>query len=402
MKSIVVPKFNIAGRSFELSVPSSKSIANRALILAALTNGTTRLRGDFEAEDIQLMIGGLKKMGIRVISGVRGIKIINDLGWRKNTKNVKLFLGNSGTSIRFLTSLMCFRSGNTVLTGKPRMLERPIADLVDALRQAGAKIEYLGRPGYPPLRVIGQGCLKGGRVAIKADTSSQFLSSLILVSSACEKPIRFSVAGKRISKPYIDMTKAMTKKWRPGSEFVVEGDASAAVYWWALGFLHDCTITVKNIPKNSIQGDVKFLNVLKTLRALPAVPTLRTFDMNDMPDAALMLMAIAPFMKFPIRIMNVGSLRVKETDRIEAMATELRKVGVKVKTGRDWIEIHPLAHLKGGIIRMRTYDDHRIAMSMAILGTRLGNFEILDPDCVKKTYPGFWKKLKAFNKKPRR
>ena len=397
MKPILVPRLSLKGKSFQIAVPSSKSLANRALILSALTRGVTRLIGNFDAEDIQLMMDGLRKIGVKIVGNVR---IENDLKWRKNTKGLKLFLGNSGTSIRFLTALACLRKGETILTGKPRLLERAIEDLVDALRQIGAEIEYLGRDGYPPLLVKGRGVLKGGKVRVKADVSSQFLTSLLLIGSACDQPLDIQIAGKRISRPYVQMTVRMVKQWRPNSVVEVEGDASAAVYWWALGFLHDCKVTVKNIPKNSLQGDARFLGTLQLLGSHRSLQTL-TIDMNDMPDASLMLMALAPCLKFPVRIVNIGSLRVKETDRIEAMSTELKKVGARVKTGRDWVQVYPLTPLKGGIVRVHTYDDHRIAMSMAILGTKLGHLRILDPDCVKKTYPGFWKELMKFTH-PRR
>lgn len=395
MKSILVPQLNLKGRSFQVTVPSSKSIANRALILAAQSKGTFRLVGDFGAEDIQLMVEALQKLGIKIHQRKDGLVVDNDLSWREKSKSLRLFLGNSGTSIRFLASLVCLRSGKTVLTGKQRMKQRPIKDLVDALRQLGAQVRYLEQDGYPPLEVIGSGCLNGGKVKMKAQISSQFLTSLLLIEPSLEGKLRLRVSGKTISQPYVDMTRAMVRKWKSGEDFTVEGDASAAVYWWALGYLHGVRVTILNVSKKSLQGDVRFLQLLRQLKAHRS-NSLFTIDMNDMPDASLMLMAMIPVLRFPVKITGIGSLRVKETDRIAAMAAELGKIGVKVLVGKDWIKVRPLDLAKihsSRPIRIKTYDDHRIAMSFAILGTRLGNLEILDPDCVQKTYPNFWRDL---------
>jgi|CXWL01.1.fsa_nt_gi 3-phosphoshikimate 1-carboxyvinyltransferase len=389
MKDFKVTRLNLIGKSFAVTVPASKSMANRALILASLRKGKTTLKGDFAAEDIQIMVNALRKIGITIVESSLGLRITNDLSWRRNPQPLKLDIGNSGTSIRFLTSLVCLRNGSTILTGKPRMMQRPIGDLVDALRQMGAEIQYLGEDGFPPLKVIGHGGLRGGRVLVKADTSSQFLTSLLLVGSQCEQKLVLKVPGKAISQPYIAMTKSMIKHFDTQRNFQIEGDASAAVYWWALAFLQGAKVTVTNLPKRSLQGDAKFLRVLSSLKGTRE----RTIDMNDMPDASMMLMAMAPLLAFPIRITNIASLRVKETDRIAAMATELTKLGVKLKTGKDWIKIWPAIRESSTITKIHTYDDHRVAMSMAILGTVLGNLEILDPDCVNKTYPEFWKEL---------
>lgn len=399
MKSIHIPQLHLKGRSFRITVPSSKSMANRALILAALSKGKFKLIGDFEAEDIQLMIGALQNLGIKVDRRKDCLVIDNDLRWREKHNRLRLFLGNSGTSLRFLTSLVCLRRAETVLTGKQRMKERPIKDLVDTLRQLGAEVRYLEKDGYPPLEVIGAGSLRGGKVKMKAQVSSQFLTSLLLIEPALEAKLQIALSGKVISRPYVDMTSAMVRAWKSGRDFSVEGDASAAVYWWALGYLHGARVTISNVPQKSLQGDVKFLGLLRRLKAYKAQKTL-VLDMNDMPDASLMLMAIAPLLKFPVNITGIGSLRVKETDRIEAMAQELQKLGVRVVVGKDWMKAWPvdLQRFDGSRrIVIDTYDDHRIAMSFAILGTRLGNLDILDPDCVQKTYPNFWRDLRKFS-----
>ena len=413
MKSIVVPKLDLKGKRFDVVVPASKSLANRALILAALSKGEFQLKGDFEAEDIQIMIGALGEMGIHVETignqGTIGIRIQNDLGWMEDDRELELFLGNSGTSIRFLTSLVLFRKGSTILTGKDRMKERPIKDLVDALVQVGAEIEYLEKEGFPPLKVCGLKDRSGGLLKVRGDASSQFLTSLLLIGSQFERGLEIQLEGLLISQPYIEMTLDLMRKWdisvqrgvegfrvfpQPliGMDFEVEGDASAATYWWALEYLQGCVINVQNVQNDSKQGDVQFKKVLNMLSNCTDAFEI---DMNDMPDAAMTLMAVAPFHAAPVTIKNVASLRVKQTDRIEAMAKELVKCGVSIDSGVDWVKIRPFlkSDYSTSLVSIETYDDHRVAMSMAVFGSMIGNIEILDPDCVKKTYPGFWDDL---------
>ncbi|MGE3340860.1 MAG: 3-phosphoshikimate 1-carboxyvinyltransferase [Candidatus Altimarinota bacterium] len=419
LKSILVPRLDLYGRTFDIVVPSSKSLANRALILAALSRGEFELRGDFEAEDIQIMMGALREIGVGVgtietIRTIGTIGIRNDLSWMNDGRDLELFLGNSGTSIRFLTSLVLFRKGKTILTGKERMKERPIRDLVDALRQIGAEIEYLDQEGFPPLRVSGLTDLTGRVIKIRGDVSSQFLTSLLLVGSAFRENVEVLIDGPLISQPYVEMTLDLLRKWDVtlqrgaegfrtmpqqlmGADMVIEGDASAATYWWALEYLHQCVINVKNVQNDSKQGDVQFKKVLNMLSNCTGEFEI---DMNDMPDAAMTLMAVAPFHVASVTIRNIGSLRVKETDRIEAMANELRKCGVVVETGEDWVRVMGVGRLgnrgrlgDGGVVQIETYDDHRIAMSMAVFGTMVGGLEILESDCVGKTYPHFWDDL---------
>ncbi|MDP2690842.1 MAG: 3-phosphoshikimate 1-carboxyvinyltransferase [bacterium] len=419
-----VPKLNLRRERIEITVPSSKSMANRALILSALSAGSFRVDGDFLADDIQIMIQSLQKLGIAVESDERGLRFQNDLSWRENSEEIELFLGNSGTSMRFLSALVTLRKGITILTGKERMKERPIGDLVNALRDLGVEVEYLEKEGYPPLRVVGRGSVPGGSIQMKGDVSSQFLSALLLAGSAFDEGLEIELEGELISKPYVEMTMRMIEEWGmknekwkmkngklrmkvspvsfQGHDYQVEGDASAAVYWWALGFLQNAEVIVRNVPDDSVQGDVGFRQLLKKVET-GLKPVSTRLDMSDMPDASLMLMAIAPMLMFPIRIEGIASLRIKETDRIEAMVTELRKLGGRVETGEDWIMIYPMDLDKYQVlqnVQIDTYDDHRVAMSMAILGTRLGNLEILDRDCVNKTYPGFWEELERISKNP--
>lgn len=410
MKSLIIPKLDLKGKNFQVEVPSSKSLANRALVLAALSRGSFQLRGDFEAEDVQFMIGALQVLGVRVERTNDGVCFENDLKWMDDERELELFLGNSGTALRFLTSLALLRKGSTVLTGVDRMKQRPIGDLINALQQLGAEIEYLELEGFPPLRVQGLKEKKGGRVSIRGDVSSQFLSSILLVASAFEGEVDMALEGKLVSKPYVEMTIDLMRRWDIsvqyssegfrvfptqlyGMDFEVEGDASAATYWWALEFLHDCVINVLNVQNVSKQGDTQFRRVLNMLKTTQGPFQI---DMNDMPDAALTLMAVAPFHHSEVLIKNIGNLRVKESDRIEAMRVELMKCGVEVEAGGDWVRTHPLAPslLERGRVSIETYDDHRVVMSMAVFGTMVGGLEILGAECVTKSYPRFWEHLK--------
>jgi len=412
VESILIPKLSLQGKKFELKVPSSKSLANRALVLAALSRGVFQLHGDFEAEDIQLMLKALQALGVQAVRMKKGTVFKNDLAWMDDERDLELFLGNAGTALRFLTSLVLFRKGKTVVTGNERMQHRPIGDLVDALRQLGAEIDYLKSEGYPPLVVHGLKRKSGGLVRIKGNMSSQFVSSLLLVASAFEEPLEIVLEGKLVSRPYVEMTIDLLRRWDisvqystegfrvfpqqlVGMDAVIEGDASAATYWWALEYLHGCVINVLNVQNDSKQGDMQFQKVLNMLKTSSGPFQI---DMNDMPDAALTLMALAPFHHSEIVIKNIGNLRVKESDRIEAMSTELRKCGVQVEVEEDWIRIGRLRNTRRlGIregIKIETYGDHRIAMSMAVFATMLGDLEIMDPDCVGKTYSKFWNHLK--------
>lgn len=383
-----VPKLDLKGKSFDMTLPASKSIANRALILSAQSEGEFRVDGDLAADDIQIMITALKELGVKIEADENGAFFKNDLSWMNAEEEIELDLQNSGTSIRFLTSLVTLRKGSTVLTGKQRMKERPIGDLVDALRSLNVEIEYLEKDGYPPLKVKGIGEEIGKSVKVKGSTSSQFISSLMLIGCNVE------LEGELVSRPYVDLTGRMIDDWKPGEDYPVEGDASAAVYWWALAFLHNCRVNITNLPADTMQADAKFENVLAYLKlGDPCCDDGFDIFMGHMPDASLMLMALAPLLPLPIRISGLSTLRVKETDRIEAMATELKKVGLKLETGDDWMMIYPLENPDVQEVQIDTYDDHRIAMSIAILGTKLGHLQIKDPDCVAKTFPGFWDEL---------
>ena len=404
MEFVDIPRLDIGGRQFEITVPSSKSLANRMLVLSAQIQGQFRLKGDFEAEDIQLMIDALRLLGIGIIQEAEGLFLKNDCSWKGQADERELFLGNSGTSVRFLAALMALRSGKMVLTGKPRMKERPIGDLVEALRQLGAEIDYLELTGFPPLMVKGFSEQASSQLSLKGSVSSQYTTALMLLAPSLNQGLELSFEGEVISWPYVSMTAQLLRQYgvevdlvektrvivKPhvmeAVDRVVEGDASAATYWWALEKLHGARISVSNVSSESLQGDVQFYQIVHDWFDTDEVE----IDLNDLPDASLTLMAIAPYRHCATRIVNVASLRVKETDRLEAMATELRKAGVEVDLGPDWIQIEPMGLMGETLVECETYDDHRIAMSMAVFGSKRGNVRILDPECVAKSYPGFW------------
>lgn len=408
MKHLSIPRYEGQKRSFEIQLPSSKSLANRVLILAAQAEGEFVLRGDFEAEDVQLMIDALRNLGIEIRDTEQGLQVKNDLSWKKNSNHLQLFLGNSGTCVRFLSALVPLRSGTTTLAGKQRMTERPIVDLCEALSQVGVDVVFLEKEGYPPhsLQMHEQ---SQKHLSIAGDVSSQYLTALLLSAPSYPLGMDIALSTALISQPYIALTLDLLDQWRilvheekdcyrilpqkiEGRDFLVEGDASAAVYWWAFAFLHGTDVTFTNLDSSTNQGDGRFPEYLRKLSSHDS--GLLVLDMNDLPDASLMMMALAPCLSFPLRIENIASLRVKETDRIGAMSTELRKCGVGVDTGEDWIQITPRGSVTSEKhIVIQTYDDHRIAMSFAILSTVLGNITLEDPDCVQKSYPKFWRDL---------
>lgn len=403
IETYAVPKLDIEGKEFSLRVPSSKSLANRMLVLSAQCVGEFSLKGDFQAEDIQLMISALRTLGVEIQEREDGLRIKNDRAWMSNTDDLELYLGNSGTSVRFLSALVSLRPGATVLTGKDRMKERPIGALVDTLRELGVSIDYLENDGYPPLRIHGNPDLSGGQVEIDGSASSQFATALMLISPSLSKGLELNFRGELISRPYLEMTAGLLQQYGvdsmvldqsaripagglEGKDREVEGDASAATYWWALSALHGAEIEIVNVPDESLQGDVQFVQIVNNwFSSSEAV-----IDMNDLPDASLTLMAMAPFRSCPTRIENIASLRVKETDRIEAMHQELSKCGATVLSGDDWIEIQPQHIFPQDLVEIETYDDHRIAMSMAVYGSMNGQLLIKEPDCVAKSYPKFW------------
>ena len=395
-------------------LPGSKSISNRVLLLAALAQGETEIGGLLDADDTRVMRSALAELGVQF----REIRIVGVAG-PFPAKKADLFLGNAGTALRPLTAALAFCGGEYRLSGVPRMHERPIGDLVDALRGIGARIEYLAKPGFPPL-AIRPGKIDCESVKVRGDASSQFLTALLMALPLTGKPARIEVLGELISRPYVEITLNVMRRfgidvqregWRrfevPASRYrsagriMVEGDASSASYFLAAGALGGGPVRVEGVGRDSIQGDVRFTEVLErmgakvsfydeAIEASGARDRLQAFDMdfNHIPDAAMTAAVMALFADAPSTLRNIASWRVKETDRLAAMATELRKLGATVDEGADSLRIVP-AKLRGGVA-IDTYDDHRMAMSFSLVALGGVPVTINDPGCVAKTFPDYF------------
>ncbi len=419
-------------RSFavRIQVPGSKSITNRALILAALGSKERRreLLGCLHSEDTEVMIAALRQLGFSVeIHGTGSEEVVSvqrGEGPLIPATSASLHLANSGTSIRFLTALVSLGTGTYRLDGIARMRERPIEDLLTALRQLGIQASSEAGTGCPPVRVEGGGW-KGGQVRIRANVSSQFLSALLLVAPFAPADTELILDGTLVSEPYVRMTVQMMRQWglaveeRPGayhirgqqtpaanvsSRYRIEPDASGASYFFAAAAITGSRVTIPGLDASSLQGDLRFVEVLRAMgcqvtqeagattvqgQALQGVDV----DMNDISDTVMTLGAVACFAQGPTTIRNVAHIRHKETDRLVALATELRRVGAQVEERADGLTITP-APLHGA--RIETYNDHRMAMSLALVGLRVPGIVIKNPGCVSKTYPAFfsdWQQL---------
>ena len=409
-------------------LPGSKSISNRCLLLAALARGSTTLRGVLDADDTRVMREALTALGIRLThlgnaGGGSDDWQVEGAGGVFPVKRAELFLGNAGTAIRPLTAALALSGGEYTVRGVPRMHERPIGDLVDALREAGAAIDCTQNEGYPPL-AIHPATLREAPIRVRGDVSSQFLTALLMALPLTGRPSTIEVVGELISKPYIEITLKLMQRfglqvqrddWRrfrvpPGpytapGELHVEGDASGASYFLAAGLLGGGPVRVEGVDAGSIQGDIAFADELRKLGAtITSGPgwleasgngSVRAFDadFNHIPDAAMTLAVAALRADGPCRLRDIGSWRVKETDRIHAMATELRKVGATVEEGEDWLRITPPANMDFAAID--TYDDHRMAMCFSLVALMGSPVRINDPGCTAKTYPGYWDDLRA-------
>ena len=398
-----------------IALPGSKSISNRALLLAALAEGDTDVVGLLDADDTRVMREALAALGVR-FDGSR----VHGVGGVFPVKRADLFLGNAGTAIRPLTAALAFSRGEYRVSGVPRMHERPIGDLVDALRGLGASIDYLERDGYPPLAIHPAVIATRGVVRVRGDVSSQFLTALLLAIPLLHEGVQIEVDGELISRPYVEITLNVMQRfgvrvarhgWRafgvhPASRYVspgrvfVEGDASAASYFLAAGAIGGGPVRVEGVGRDSIQGDVRFVDVLEKAGARVALGDtwiecasgggIAPFDLdlNHIPDAAMTAAVLALFATGTSTIRNVASWRVKETDRLAAMATELRKLGAAVEEGADYLRITPGTIIPDATIE--TYDDHRMAMSFSLVCLAGVPVRINDPKCVAKTYPGFF------------
>jgi 3-phosphoshikimate 1-carboxyvinyltransferase len=404
---------------FVFTPPPSKSHTNRALVLAALTDGISVIENYAICEDTIYMIRSLRKLGVKIIQNENELIVLGK-GGNFNKKKVTLFCGNAGTTFRFLTALSIFNNGEVTLTGSKRMLERPIGELVDALNQLNVKIE--SNNGYPPVKVYG-GSFNPKPIKINAKKSSQFLSALLLIMPVLGKDFSIELEDELPSLPYVKMTIQTLKdfgvkvqhsefkkffisenlKLKP-AKIIIESDASSATYFLGSAAVLRKSIIVNGLRKNTTQADIKFVKVLqrmgcdvkwdknsiklkgKKLRGI-------SVDMNEAPDSVPALAVVSLFAEGRTLIKNIENLRYKESDRIQALANELSKLGAKIRTGKDFIEINPVKEYKPAVIE--TYNDHRIAMSFAIAQLKIPKIKIKNPECVKKSFPDFWQE---FNK----
>jgi len=419
-----------------VALPGSKSISNRVLLLSALAKGTTTLKGLLGADDTQVMRAALKTLGVN-IDETDGGCVVQGCSGRLPNQQADLFMGNAGTAIRPLTAALAILGGDYRLHGVPRMHERPIGDLVDGLRMVGAQVAYEQQEGYPPLR-ISQGQIRTNElIKVRGDVSSQFLTALLMsLPLVAKNEISIEVIGELISKPYIDITLKLMKRfgvdvrndnWQkfyipanegqpyssPGALYV-EGDASSASYFLAAGAISKGPVRVTGVGRNSIQGDVAFADALNQMGAnvmagddwieVRGVDTpsgkLQGIELNCLaiPDAAMTLAVAALFAEGPTKLTGIASWKVKETDRIAAMAQELRKVGAIVDAGDDYIQITPPKHWKSPAQGIDTYDDHRMAMCFSLAALGPLRIRINDPACVAKTFPEYFKEFSQIAK----
>ena len=404
-----------------MQLPGSKSISNRTLLLAALANGTTEIKGLLASDDTDRMLEALAILGIH-LSKKDDSFFVQGCNGNFPNKQADLFLGNAGTAFRPLTASLAFSNGHYHLHGVPRMHERPIGDLVNALQAAGADVQYLANAGFPPLQISPANLDVNKPLQIRGDVSSQFLTALLMALPLTAQQASVEVVGELISKPYIEITLNLMAKFgvhvqRDGwqrftipanSQYTspkiiyVEGDASSASYFLAAGVIAG-SLEVKGIDASSIQGDVKFVEALRLMGGVmtygenkitaskPDMPRLKAIDIdcNHIPDAAMTLAILALFADGTTTLRNIASWRVKETDRLIAMATELRKVGATVIEGEDYITIRPPKQLTPNAT-IDTYDDHRMAMCFSLVSLGGVPITINDPTCVAKTFPRYF------------
>jgi 3-phosphoshikimate 1-carboxyvinyltransferase len=412
-------------------VPGSKSLTNRALLIASLANGTTRLTNALFSDDSRYFAKALQTLGFDVqLDEANRAMTVTGLGGKIPANKVELFIGNAGTAARFLSAFLTLGNGEYILDGESRMRERPVGDLVDSLTQLGANISPLAlgeRDGVreicPPVKITAAG-LPGGRTTVAGDISSQFLSALLMIAPYAQSPIEITVSTELNSKPYVDMTIAIMKdfgveierdnyklfsvhpnSYSPLPNYSIESDASAASYFFAAPAICGGTVRVENISRNSKQGDVAFLDVLKQMGCqvtegdnfieVAGAESLNGIDvdMRDIPDTAQTLAAVAPFASSPTRIRGIASARVKETDRVHATCTELARLGVSVEEHEDGMTIYPVEKTRPASIQ--TYNDHRMAMAFSLIGLRFDGVAIENPSCVSKTFPNYFEVLEG-------
>ncbi|MBT5830568.1 MAG: 3-phosphoshikimate 1-carboxyvinyltransferase [Candidatus Latescibacteria bacterium] len=403
-----------------ITVPGSKSITNRALLIAAMSEGESRLTGALFSDDTRYMAAALGKLGIDVVAKEDDASfVVSGTGGNIPAQQAELFVGNSGTTARFLSAFLGLGQGTFVVDGNERMRERPIQDLVDGLRPIGVRAQCEGKDNVcPPVMILGSG-IKGGRTVMAGDKSSQYFTALLLVAAYAQEDVEIVVEGDLVSKPYIDLTAGVMRDFgveivnedykvlrvKAGQryqarDYIIEPDASNASYFFAAAAVTGGRVKVLNLDKKSIQGDIGFVDVLAKMgcdvkihadgievcgpEQLNGVDV----DMNSIPDVVQTLCAIAPFATDPVVVRNVANMRIKETDRITALETELLKLGVNVETWSDGLTVHPATEIQPAALD--TYDDHRMAMSLALVGLKAPGIVINDPACVNKTFPTYF------------
>ncbi len=411
----------------KVRVPGSKSLTNRAILISALADGKTRLQNALFSDDSYYFSNALQTLGFNISMDEKICEIVvTGLGGHIPAHAAELFIGNAGTAARFLSAFLTIGEGDFYLDGDARMRERPIGDLVTALKQLGAKITAVNNQGAsvcPPIKIIAAG-LPGGKAKITGNVSSQYLSAVLMIAPFAQSPVEIEVSTELNSKPYVDMTLAIMKKfginvirdgykrfnitpgsYSPVSDFQVESDASAASYFFAAPALCGGRVQVENISRSSWQGDIAFLDVLAKMGCVVnengnsieviAVNELRGVDINmrDISDTALTLGVIAPFASTPTRIRGISSSRVKETDRVSAICNQLSRLGVHVEEHEDGMTIYPCDKIQPTTIK--TYNDHRMAMAFSLIGLRVPRISIENPSCVAKTFPSYFNELES-------
>ncbi|QCI19369.1 3-phosphoshikimate 1-carboxyvinyltransferase [Buchnera aphidicola] len=407
----------------KIDLPGSKSISNRVLLMSALAHGKTSLINLLDSYDTQYMLLALKDLGIHyVLEKNKSICHMYGNGINfKNNKKSSIFLGNAGTAIRSLVAVLSLVNNDFIITGDKRMQERPIGDLIDCLKQGGAKIKYMKKEGFPPIHT--KGGFIGGNISIRGNISSQFLSALLIASPLAINDTTITVTNKLVSIPYIRMTLKIIqhfgikikhenykKFYITGQQtylsprlYYIESDLSSATYFLAAAAIKGKNIVLNNIYKNSIQGDIRFIHILQKMGAIifwgeNFVKCSKgklhgiDMDMNDIPDAAMTIAIVALFSHGTTTIRNIYNWRVKETDRLHAMSTELKKVGAIIVEGEDYISITPPKKFIPSSIN--TYNDHRMAMCFSLIPLSEKSVNIINPDCVAKTFPNYFS---AFN-----
>ncbi|WP_343182352.1 3-phosphoshikimate 1-carboxyvinyltransferase [Buchnera aphidicola] len=421
-KLVLNPISSINGNIY---LPGSKSISNRVLLISAISNGTICIKNLLSSDDVNHMLQALKTLGIRYQFTDRTTCIVYGSGNKFNfSPETYLFLGNAGTAVRPLTAILSLQKSNVIITGDKRMKERPIQNLVDSLKQGGGKFRYLKNENYLPIKI--KGGFIGGNIVIQGNISSQFLTSILIAAPLAQLNSKIVIQGELVSKPYIDMTlKIMqqfgikiyhknykyfyingNQKYQSPTEYIIEGDASSATYFLAAAAIKGPQVRVIGIDKNSIQGDIQFVSVLEKMGAkiiygknfiqcMKNVLTGIELDANHIPDAAMTIAMLALFANGRTIIKNIYNWRVKETNRLEAMSAELKKIGANVSIGKDFINITPPKKFLHAEIE--TYNDHRMAMCFSLIALSGQYVTILNPQCVSKTFPNYFSEFQKIS-----